>query len=144
MSNVAITKKDVLLERETVCPCCTSEIKYILSETNSQYSYCQVCDYDSNTIIKHITFDKIFKSIQKYFTQISRCSINELNISIDICNKSISIYINDENICRLHLSFTIGIRDISILKNIIIDLLEDSFEEGSIKSSVNIYNTKSA
>lgn len=139
MSNMAITRDEALLGTSTICPNCTSEIEYFISETNSEYSYCKICNYNSSIIKKHIIFDKILKSMQKHFTKVNNNNISKLKISIKISNGYVSLYINNENIYEVQSLFTINNKDISIFKNTINDLIEDSFEEGSIESSVSIY-----
>lgn len=137
MSSIAIVNERFLPEKNTSCPECRSEVEYIISDTNSQYSYCRNCEYNMTLVEKHLFLDKILENIKNSFLKVI-ANTKEISISLYKVNNKALLKINNNEIISIKLPLVLCYEDVNSLVYIIEYLIEDFFGEGTLKSSIKI------
>ncbi|WP_296649130.1 hypothetical protein [Romboutsia sp. 13368] len=105
--------------------CKSTTIKYLLSDTNSTYTYCGDCNNDIYRAHKYIAIDSILKRILNNLK-----TLNEKNLKIEVKKENgfISLLINDIKVFETDFKYEFIKRDIYHLENIIHELVEDYYK----------------
>lgn len=138
LSSIAVEKEDVFLGTDEKCPECKIDFKNIKSVTNSFYYYCSKCNYNKRVVEKHMVFDELLKSMQKYFTKTINNKIESLKIDLLKKDDNIGLKVNNIEIRNIKIYTNLSNKDIKSLIYTIEDLVEDCFGEGAFKSSISV------
>lgn len=106
-----------------ICNCCKStNIKYLLSDTNSTYTYCINCNNNYDIAHKHMDIDAILKRLLNYLN-----TSNEENLKIEVKkeNNLILLIINDIKVFETQFNYDFVKKDIYYLETIISELVQD-------------------
>ena len=108
-----------------ICNCCKStNIKYLLSDTNSTYTYCINCNNNYDIAHKHMDIDAILKRLLNYLN-----TSNEENLKIEVKkeNNLILLIINNIRVFKTDFKYDFLKKDVYYLENIISELVQDSY-----------------
>ena len=108
-----------------ICNCCTStNIKSLLSDTNSTYTYCSDCNNNYDIAHKHMDIDAILKRLLNYLN-----TSNEENLKIEVKkeNNLILLIINNIRVFKTDFKYDFLKKDVYYLENIISELVQDSY-----------------
>ena len=108
-----------------ICNCCTStNIKSLLSDTNSTYTYCSDCNNNYDIAHKNISIDTIIKRLLNYLN-----TSNEENLKIEVKkeNNLILLIINNIRVFKTDFKYDFLKKDVYYLENIISELVQDSY-----------------
>lgn len=106
-----------------ICNCCKStNIKYLLFDTNSTYTYCINCNNNYDIAHKHMDIDAILKRLLNYLN-----TSNEENLKIEVKkeNNLILLIINDIKVFETQFNYDFVKKDIYYLETIISELVQD-------------------
>lgn len=105
--------------------CKSTKVQYLLSDTNSTYTYCGGCNYNIDRAYKYIAIDSILKRLLN-----SLKTLNEKNLKIEVKKESsfISLLINDIKVFEIDFKYDFIKKDIYYLENIIHELVYDNYE----------------
>lgn len=120
-----------------ICNCCKStNIKYLLSDTNSTYTYCINCNNNYDIAHKHMDIDAILKRLLNYLN-IS----NEENLKIEVKkeNNLILLIINDIKVFETQFNYDFVKKDIYYLETIISELVQDYHKFDISKIDIVVY-----
>lgn len=120
-----------------ICNCCKStNIKYLLSDTNSTYTYCINCNNNYDIAHKHMDIDAILKRLLNYLN-IS----NEENLKIEVKkeNNLILLIINDIKVFETQFNYDFVKKDIYYLETIISELVQDYYKFDLLKVDIVVY-----
>ena len=120
-----------------ICNCCKStNIKYLLSDTNSTYTYCINCNNNYDIAHKHMDIDAILKRLLNYLN-IS----NEENLKIEVKkeNNLILLIINDIKVFETQFNYDFVKKDIYYLETIISELVQDYYKFDLSKVDIVVY-----
>lgn len=122
------------------CSICGEKNISIISETSSNYTYCQNCGNGKEIALKQCLFDSILKSIDVYLKNLQIKLIDILDINIICKNNTITVNVNDIILVNKKYSFEISNKDAFFLRNNIFYLVEDNLfiDEDRLILSVNI------
>ena len=136
-----------------ICNCCTStNIKSLLSDTNSTYTYCSDCNnnYDIahkniNNEIKNqldsIENDKLEKIKDINGIDINDIQYNEENLKIEVKkeNNLILLIINNIKVFETQFNYDFVKKDIYYLETIISELVQDYYKFDLSKVDIVVY-----
>ncbi|MDY2881065.1 MAG: hypothetical protein SOT71_00230 [Romboutsia timonensis] len=120
-----------------ICNCCKStNIKYLLSDTNSTYTYCINCNNNYDIAHKHMAIDAILKSLLNYLN-----TSNEENLKIEVKkeNNLILLIINDIKVFETQFNYDFVKKDIYYLETIISELVQDYHKFDISKIDIIVY-----
>ena len=120
-----------------ICNCCKStNIKYLLSDTNSTYTYCINCNNNYDIAHKHMDIDAILKRLLNYLN-IS----NEENLKIEVKkeNNLILLIINNIKVFETQFNYDFVKKDIYYLETIISELVQDYYKFDLSKVDIVVY-----
>ena len=107
------------------CNYCKSEkIEYLLSETNSEYTYCRSCKNDFELVHKNIVIDTLLK---KLLNILNTSKERHLKIEIDKQNNYILLKVNNINVFKTDFKYNFINKDIYYLETLIFELVEDNY-----------------
>ncbi|MGL5348585.1 MAG: hypothetical protein ACRDA3_14650 [Peptostreptococcaceae bacterium] len=128
---------NTLINENIYCEHCDNEMKYLLSNLNAQYYYCEVCDYNNENARKHMVFDSILKYINDSVVKIVDRRIEEINIHIYKDNKKLLLTINNYKLIAFNSIQYINEKDLAIFSNTLNYTIEDILGEGTVKISIS-------
>lgn len=120
-----------------ICNCCKStNIKYLLSDTNSTYTYCINCNNNYDIAHKHMAIDAILKRLLNYLN-----TSNEENLKIEVKkeNNLILLIINDIKVFETQFNYDFVKKDIYYLETIISELVQDYHKFDLSKVDIVVY-----
>ena len=120
-----------------ICNCCKStNIKYLLSDTNSTYTYCINCNNNYDIAHKHMAIDAILKRLLNYLN-----TSNEENLKIEVKkeNNLILLIINDIKVFETQFNYDFVKKDIYYLETIISELVQDYYKFDLSKVDIVVY-----
>ena len=120
-----------------ICNCCTStNIKSLLSDTNSTYTYCINCNNNYDIAHKHMAIDAILKRLLNYLN-----TSNEENLKIEVKkeNNLILLIINDIKVFETQFNYDFVKKDIYYLETIISELVQDYHKFDISKIDIVVY-----
>lgn len=120
-----------------ICNCCKStNIKYLLSDTNSTYTYCINCNNNYDIAHKHMDIDAILKRLLNYLN-----TSNEENLKIEVKkeNNLILLIINDIKVFETQFNYDFVKKDIYYLETIISELVQDYHKFDISKINIVVY-----
>ena len=120
-----------------ICNCCKStNIKYLLSDTNSTYTYCINCNNNYDIAHKHMDIDAILKRLLNYLN-----TSNEENLKIEVKkeNNLILLIINDIKVFETQFNYYFVKKDIYYLETIISELVQDYHKFDISKIDIVVY-----
>lgn len=120
-----------------ICNCCKStNIKYLLSDTNSTYTYCINCNNNYDIAHKHMAIDAILKRLLNYLN-----TSNEENLKIEVKkeNNLILLIINDIKVFETQFNYDFVKKDIYYLETIISELVQDYHKFDISKIDIIVY-----
>ena len=108
------------------CKYCNSEeMEYLLSDTNSEYTYCKSCNKDFDLVHKNIAIDALLKRLLKF---VNTSKERKLKIEIDKENNFILLKINNEIILKKEFKYNFANKDVYYLENIVFELVQDNYK----------------
>ena len=113
--------------------CKSTNIKTLVTDTNSTYTYCTNCKDSYEIASKHIAIDAILKRLLNNLKALTEKS---LKIEIKQENNSICLIINNKKIFETHFTYNFIKGDIYHLENIIFELVEDYYEFDTSKVDI--------
>ena len=119
------------------CNCCKStNIKYLLFDTNSTYTYCINCNNNYDIAHKHMDIDAILKRLLNYLN-----TSNEENLKIEVKkeNNLILLIINDIKVFETQFNYDFVKKDIYYLETIISELVQDYHKFDISKIDIVVY-----
>lgn len=120
-----------------ICNCCKStNIKYLLFDTNSTYTYCINCNNNYDIAHKHMDIDAILKRLLNYLN-----TSNEENLKIEVKkeNNLILLIINDIKVFETQFNYDFVKKDIYYLETIISELVQDYHKFDISKINIVVY-----
>lgn len=120
-----------------ICNCCKStNIKYLLFDTNSTYTYCINCNNNYDIAHKHMDIDAILKRLLNYLN-----TSNEENLKIEVKkeNNLILLIINDIKVFETQFNYDFVKKDIYYLETIISELVQDYYKFDLLKVDIVVY-----
>ena len=120
-----------------ICNCCKStNIKYLLFDTNSTYTYCINCNNNYDIAHKHMDIDAILKRLLNYLN-----TSNEENLKIEVKkeNNLILLIINDIKVYETQFNYDFVKKDIYYLETIISELVQDYHKFDISKIDIVVY-----
>ena len=120
-----------------ICNCCKStNIKYLLFDTNSTYTYCINCNNNYDIAHKHMDIDAILKRHLNYLN-----TSNEENLKIEVKkeNNLILLIINDIKVFETQFNYDFVKKDIYYLETIISELVQDYHKFDISKIDIVVY-----
>ena len=120
-----------------ICNCCKStNIKYLLSDTNPTYTYCINCNNNYDIAHKHMDIDAILKRLLNYLN-----TSNEENLKIEVKkeNNLILLIINDIKVFETQFNYDFVKKDIYYLETIISELVQDYHKFDISKIDIVVY-----
>ena len=120
-----------------ICNCCKStNIKYLLFDTNSTYTYCINCNSNYDIAHKHMDIDAILKRLLNYLN-----TSNEENLKIEVKkeNNLILLIINDIKVFEAQFNYDFVKKDIYYLETIISELVQDYYKFDLSKVDIVVY-----
>lgn len=120
-----------------ICNCCKStNIKYLLSDTNSTYTYCINCNNNYDIAHKNMDMDAILKRLLNYLN-----TSNEENLKIEVKkeNNLILLIINDIKVFETQFNYDFVKKDIYYLETIISELVQDYHKFDISKIDIVVY-----
>mgnify|MGYP004554682519 CR=1 FL=1 len=120
-----------------ICNCCKStNIKYLLFDTNSTYTYCINCNNNYDIAHKHMDIDAILKRLLNYLN-----TSNEENLKIEFKkeNNLILLIINDIKVFETQFNYDFVKKDIYYLETIISELVQDYHKFDISKIDIVVY-----
>ena len=120
-----------------ICNCCKStNIKYLLSDTNSTYTYCINCNNNYDIAHKHMDIDAILKRLLNYLN-----TSNEENLKIEVKkeNNLILLIINNIKVFETQFNYDFVKKDIYYLETIISELVQDYHKFDLSKIDIVVY-----
>ena len=120
-----------------ICNCCKStNIKYLLFDTNSTYTYCINCNNNYDIAHKHMDIDAILKRLLNYLN-----TSNEENLKIEVKkeNNLILLIINDIKVFETQFNYDFVKKDIYYLETIISELVQDYYKFDISKIDIVVY-----
>ena len=120
-----------------ICNCCKStNIKYLLSDTNSTYTYCINCNNNYDIAHKHMAIDAILKRLLNYLN-----TSNEENLKIEVKkeNNLILLIINNIKVFETQFNYDFVKKDIYYLETIISELVQDYYKFDLSKVDIVVY-----
>lgn len=120
-----------------ICNCCKStNIKYLLSDTNSTYTYCINCNNNYDRAHKHMDIDAILKRLLNYLN-----TSNEENLKIEVKkeNNLILLIINNIKVFETQFNYDFVKKDIYYLETIISELVQDYYKFDLSKVDIVVY-----
>ena len=120
-----------------ICNCCKStNIKYLLSDTNSTYTYCINCNNNYDIAHKHMDIDAILKRLLNYLN-----TSNEENLKIEVKkeNNLILLIINDIKVFETQFNYDFVKKDIYYLETIISELVQYYYKFDLSKVDIVVY-----
>ena len=120
-----------------ICNCRKStNIKYLLFDTNSTYTYCINCNNNYDIAHKHMDIDAILKRLLNYLN-----TSNEENLKIEVKkeNNLILLIINDIKVFETQFNYDFVKKDIYYLETIISELVQDYHKFDISKIDIVVY-----
>ena len=120
-----------------ICNCCKStNIKYLLFDTNSTYTYCINCNNNYDIAHKHMDIDAILKRLLNYLI-----TSNEEHLKIEVKkeNNLILLIINDIKVFETQFNYDFVKKDIYYLETIISELVQDYHKFDISKIDIVVY-----
>lgn len=120
-----------------ICNCCKStNIKYLLFDTNSTYTYCINCNNNYDIAHKHMDIDAILKRLLNYLN-----TSNEENLKIEVKkeNNLILLIINNIKVFETQFNYDFVKKDIYYLETIISELVQDYHKFDISKIDIVVY-----
>ena len=120
-----------------ICNCCKgTNIKYLLFDTNSTYTYCINCNNNYDIAHKHMDIDAILKRLLNYLN-----TSNEENLKIEVKkeNNLILLIINDIKVFETQFNYDFVKKDIYYLETIISELVQDYHKFDISKIDIVVY-----
>ena len=117
--------------------CCKStNIKYLLFDTNSTYTYCINCNNNYDIAHKHMDIDAILKRLLNYLN-----TSNEENLKIEVKkeNNLILLIINNIKVFETQFNYDFVKKDIYYLETIISELVQDYYKFDLSKVDIVVY-----
>ena len=120
-----------------ICNCCKStNIKYLLSDTNSTYTYCINCNNNYDIAHKHMVIDAILKRLLNY---LNTSNVENLKIEVKKENNLILLIINDIKVFETQFNYDFVKKDIYYLETIISELVQDYHKFDISKIDIIVY-----
>ena len=120
-----------------ICNCCTStNIKSLLSDTNSTYTYCSDCNNNYDIAHTNMAIDAILKRLLNYLN-----TSNEENLKIEVKkeNNLILLIINNIKVFETQFNYDFVKKDIYYLETIISELVQDYYKFDLSKVDIVVY-----
>ena len=120
-----------------ICNCCKStNIKYLLFDTNSTYTYCINCNNNYDIAHKNMDIDAILKRLLNYLN-----TSNEENLKIEVKkeNNLILLIINNIKVFETQFNYDFVKKDIYYLETIISELVQDYYKFDLLKVDIVVY-----
>ena len=120
-----------------ICNCCKStNIKYLLFDTNSTYTYCINCNNNYDIAHKHMDIDAILKRLLNYLN-----TSNEENLKIEVKkeNNLILLIINNIKVFETQFNYDFVKKDTYYLETIISELVQDYYKFDLSKVDIVVY-----
>lgn len=105
--------------------CQESTIKYLISETNSTYTYCSNCKDNYDIANKHIAIDAVLKKLVEF---LETSNSPKLKIEIKKENDLILLIINNIKVFERSFKNDFIKEDIYYLENVIYELTQDYYK----------------
>lgn len=105
--------------------CQETTIKYLISETNSTYTYCSNCKDNYDIANKHIAIDAVLKKLVEF---LETSNSPKLKIEIKKENDLILLIINNIKVFERSFKNDFIKEDIYYLENVIYELTEDYYK----------------
>ena len=105
--------------------CQETTIKYLISETNSTYTYCSNCKDNYDIANKHIAIDAVLKKLVEF---LETSNSPKLKIEIKKENDLILLIINNIRVFEKSFKNDFIKEDIYYLENVIYELTEDYYK----------------
>ena len=104
--------------------CKSTKLEYLLSDTNSTYTYCSNCKKNFDLAHKHIAIDALLKKLLNILN-----TSNERSLKIEVTqeNGSILLIINNISVFKTDFKYDFLKKDVYYLENIISELVQDSY-----------------
>ena len=120
-----------------ICNCCKStNIKYLLFDTNSTYTYCINCNNNYDIAHKHMDIDAILKRLLNY---LNTSTEENLKIEVKKENNLILLIINDIKVFETQFNYDFVKKDIYYLETIISELVQDYHKFDISKIDIVVY-----
>ena len=120
-----------------ICNCCKStNIKYLLFDTNSTYTYCINCNNNYDIAHKHMDIDAILKRLLNY---LNTSNEEYLKIEVKKENNLILLIINDIKVFETQFNYDFVKKDIYYLETIISELVQDYHKFDISKIDIVVY-----
>ena len=105
--------------------CQETTIKYLISETNSTYTYCSNCKDNYDIANKHIAIDAVLKKLVEF---LETSNSPKLKIEIKKENDLILLIINNIKVFETSFKNDFIKEDIYYLENVIYELTQDYYK----------------
>lgn len=105
--------------------CQETTIKYLISETNSTYTYCSNCKDNYDIANKHIAIDAVLKKLVEF---LETSNSPKLKIEIKKENDLILLIINNIKVFERSFKNDFIKEDIYYLENVIYELTQDYYK----------------
>ncbi|MGL5347005.1 MAG: hypothetical protein ACRDA3_06615 [Peptostreptococcaceae bacterium] len=106
------------------CAKCNTNLKRVVSITNTPYYYCSTCNYNKNKVLKNIAFDYLLKELCINLQNAKYASTKKIEI-LNL-NNNLNLLINNVNIYNVDFPYSFSTMDIYFLENTLNDLVEDT------------------
>ena len=120
------------------CIICKGENSCIISESSSNYFYCENCGENKEIALKNNLFDLIFKSLDTYFKHTHTKSIYNLKINVELKDGYLIEEINGDILNKKECPFILSKKDEYFFKNTLNYLIEDDLHITSDEIDLNV------
>ena len=116
--------------------CKSTKLEYLLSDTNSTYTYCSNCKKNFDLAHKHIAIDALLKKLLNILN-----TSNERSLKIEVTqeNGSILLIINNIKVFETQFNYDFVKKDIYYLETIISELVQDYHKFDISKIDIVVY-----
>ena len=116
--------------------CKSTKLEYLLSDTNSTYTYCSNCKKNFDLAHKHIAIDALLKKLLNILN-----TSNERSLKIEVTqeNGSILLIINNIKVFETQFNYDFVKKDIYYLETIISELVQDYYKFDLLKVDIVVY-----
>ena len=116
--------------------CKSTKLEYLLSDTNSTYTYCSNCKKNFDLAHKHIAIDALLKKLLNILN-----TSNERSLKIEVTqdNGSILLIINNIKVFETQFNYDFVKKDIYYLETIISELVQDYYKFDLSKVDIVVY-----
>ena len=105
--------------------CKSTKLEYLLSDTNSTYTYCSNCKKNFDLAHKHIAIDALLK---KLLETLKCVKTDYLKIEVKKDYNTIGLIINNINVFEMDFKYEFSKKDIYYIENVIFELVQDFYD----------------